>query len=120
MQFKLVLSALAVALAMPAFAQTTPATAAPAAAPAAAAPAAGAAPTPAGAPSWKQGMEATKQPATLHPFAPVMTGTEAKDLPLSKLKLPPGFKIEVFADGVPTARSMALGDKGTILSLIHI
>lgn len=30
------------------------------------------------------------------------------------LKVPPGFSIEVFADEVPNARSMALGDKGTL------
>ena len=35
-------------------------------------------------------------------------------LPLDRIKLPPGFEISVFADGVPGARSMALGDKGTL------
>ena len=33
---------------------------------------------------------------------------------LGKLHLPPGFHISVFADGLPNARSMALGDKGVI------
>ena len=31
-----------------------------------------------------------------------------------KLKLPPGFKAEVWVEGVPEARSLALGDKGTV------
>lgn len=35
-------------------------------------------------------------------------------LPLDRIKLPPGFEISVFADDVPGARSMALGDKGTL------
>ena len=35
-------------------------------------------------------------------------------LPIEKLNLPPGFKISIFAKGVDEARSMAIGDKGTI------
>lgn len=35
-------------------------------------------------------------------------------LPLSAIKLPPNFKIEIYADHVPNARSLALGEKGTI------
>jgi glucose/arabinose dehydrogenase len=35
-------------------------------------------------------------------------------LPLERIKLPPGFAIAVFAEDVPGARSMALGDKGTL------
>jgi glucose/arabinose dehydrogenase len=35
-------------------------------------------------------------------------------LPLDRIKLPPGFEITVFAEGVKDARSMALGEKGTL------
>lgn len=35
-------------------------------------------------------------------------------LPLEKLTLPDGFKIEVYAQNVKNARQMALGDKGTV------
>ncbi|MGZ5035139.1 MAG: PQQ-dependent sugar dehydrogenase [Usitatibacter sp.] len=35
-------------------------------------------------------------------------------LPLDRVKLPPGFEISVFASGVEDARSMALGEKGTL------
>ncbi|MFS4491848.1 PQQ-dependent sugar dehydrogenase [Maribacter sp. 2308TA10-17] len=35
-------------------------------------------------------------------------------LPIDKLKLPEGFKIEVFADSIDGARSMAIGDDGTL------
>jgi glucose/arabinose dehydrogenase len=35
-------------------------------------------------------------------------------LPLDRVKLPPGFEITVFAEGVEDARSMTLGEKGTL------
>jgi glucose/arabinose dehydrogenase len=35
-------------------------------------------------------------------------------LPLSTLKLPPGYSISVYADNVPNARSMTLGPGGTL------
>jgi glucose/arabinose dehydrogenase len=35
-------------------------------------------------------------------------------LPIPQLKLPKGFKIEVYASGIPNARSLRLGDKGTV------
>jgi glucose/arabinose dehydrogenase len=35
-------------------------------------------------------------------------------LPVDRLKLPKGFKIEVFASGIPDARSIRIGDKGTV------
>jgi glucose/arabinose dehydrogenase len=43
------------------------------------------------------------------PFA-----TPADKLPLAQLILPKGFKIEVFASGIVNARSLRLGDKGTV------
>ena len=36
------------------------------------------------------------------------------DLPLGNLNLPDGFKIDVFAEGIDGARSMAMGDDGTL------
>jgi glucose/arabinose dehydrogenase len=69
---------------------------------------------PPAAPSWQGGRPASMAESTLHPFAPHMTGRPAKDLPLDKLKAPKGFKAEVWAEGVPEARSMTLGDKGTV------
>ena len=38
----------------------------------------------------------------------------AQSLPLEKIKLPPGFAIDVYATGVENARQMALGDNGTL------
>jgi len=79
-------------------AQQGPGSAAPAAAP----------------PSWQQGRNPEQDASPLHPFAPHMTGRAAKELPLDKLKVPAGFKVEVWAEGIPEARSLALGDKGTV------
>lgn len=36
------------------------------------------------------------------------------ELPLNQIKLPPGFSIGIYAAGVPNARSLARGAKGTI------
>lgn len=38
----------------------------------------------------------------------------AGDLPLGNLNLPEGFKIDVYAEGIDGARSMAMGDEGTL------
>ena len=40
--------------------------------------------------------------------------TPEDKLPLPQLKLPRGFKIEVYASGIANARSLRLGDKGTV------
>ncbi len=37
-----------------------------------------------------------------------------RKLPLEKIKLPPGFSITVYSNQVPGARSLALGEKGTV------
>jgi glucose/arabinose dehydrogenase len=65
-------------------------------------------------PAWHQGKPPAQSESTLHPFAPHMTGRSAKDLPIDTLKVPAGFKVEVYAEGIPEARSLALGDKGTV------
>ena len=44
----------------------------------------------------------------------VLGNARAAALPLDQIKLPPGFEISLFADNVPNAREMALGDKGTV------
>jgi glucose/arabinose dehydrogenase len=69
---------------------------------------------PAAPPSWQQGRSAEQEKSSLHPFAPHLTGRAVKELPVSTLKVPAGFKVEVWAEGIPEARSLALGDKGTV------
>jgi len=65
-------------------------------------------------PSWQQGKPQAQSESTLHPFAPHLTGRASKELPVNTLKVPAGFKVEVWAEGIPEARSLALGDKGTV------
>ena len=43
-----------------------------------------------------------------------LTATPASEIPLDKFKLPPGFKAEIWATGMPGARAMARGDSGKI------
>jgi glucose/arabinose dehydrogenase len=95
-----------VLLAAPAFSQQPPASA-PAASPPAAAP------LPPGSPliGRPQGNEAA---AKLAPVAPPPLPAAADKLPTAKLKLPPGFNVEVYASGIANTRSLRIGDKGTV------
>jgi len=52
--------------------------------------------------------------ARLAPVAPPPIATPAARLPVAKLHVPDGFKVEVYASGIPNARSMRLGDQGTL------
>ena len=45
---------------------------------------------------------------------PRMTVTTPDKIPVDKLKVPSGFKVELWAHGMPGARMMTRGDKGTI------
>lgn len=65
-------------------------------------------------PSWKQGQPASIANSTLAPVAPPPLPTAADKLPIDKLHLKAGFKIEVYAAGVPNARTLRLGDKGSV------
>jgi glucose/arabinose dehydrogenase len=80
----------------------------PAAAPAATAPA-----LPPGSPliGRPAGNEAA---AKLAPVAPPPIAAALDKVPVAKLKVPPGFNIEVYAAGLANARSLAEGDKGTV------
>jgi glucose/arabinose dehydrogenase len=66
------------------------------------------------APAWQQGRPAEAANSPLAPVAAPPTPTPAKDIPVNKLKLPPGFSISVWADGILNARQMAWGSKGTL------
>src|SRR5262245_21692663 len=52
--------------------------------------------------------------AKLAPIAPPPIPTAPDKLPTAKLKLPKGFNIEVYASGIFNARSLRVGDKGTV------
>ena len=89
---KKIISSLIFALAIPAFAQQKPEEP---------------------PPRWLQGRSEADAKSTLHPFNPKLTGADISELKMSKLKLPPGFSIDVWAE-VPNARSLVRGTKGTI------
>jgi glucose/arabinose dehydrogenase len=84
----------------------------PAAPAAGAAPAAAPAPLPPGSPLL--GRPDNEAAAKLAPVAPPPLPAAPDKLPTAKLKLPPGFNIEVYAAGMANARSLAVGDKGTV------
>jgi glucose/arabinose dehydrogenase len=65
-------------------------------------------------PPWKQGMPPEMATSPLAPHAQPPAPMAGKDIPIDKVKLPPGFKIGVWADGLSNARAMAWGDKGTL------
>jgi glucose/arabinose dehydrogenase len=71
-----------------------------------------AAPLPPGSPMI--GRPDNEAAAKLAPVAPPPLPAAADKLPTAKLKLPPGFSVEVYASGMANARSLALGDKGTV------
>jgi glucose/arabinose dehydrogenase len=108
-------AALLFAVPWPLAAQQPPAKGASAAAPAAtSAPAQFGPPIAAGKPSWTQAMPETAIAANLRPQVPPPIPTPADKLPLAKLKLPRGFHLEVYASGMPQARSLRVGAKGTV------
>lgn len=65
-------------------------------------------------PIWKQGQSPEQATSPLAPIPSPPTPTAAKDIPIGKVKLPPGFSISVWADGIANARQMAWGSKGTL------
>ncbi len=74
---------------------------------------------PAAAPALPPGSPLLGRPdnaaaAKLAPVAAPPLAAAPDKLPLAKLKVPAGFNIEVYAAGMANARSMALGDKGTV------
>jgi glucose/arabinose dehydrogenase len=70
--------------------------------------------TPPPPPSWQQGRPESMAKSTLAPNPPGLTAKAAADMKLSQIKLPPGFQIELWAQGLPNARSIAVGAKGTV------
>jgi glucose/arabinose dehydrogenase len=65
-------------------------------------------------PAWQQGKPPALADSKLAPLPGRMTETPAAEIPIDKLKLPKGFKVEIWASGMPGARAMARGDDGKI------
>lgn len=69
---------------------------------------------PAPPPAWHQGKPAAMADSKLAVIPGKMTETPASEIPIDKLKLPKGFKVEIWATGLVGGRAMARGDKGKI------
>lgn len=66
------------------------------------------------APAWQQGRPASLADSKLAPVPGKNTVTPASEIPIDKLKLPPGFKVEIWSTGTPGIRAMSRGDSGKI------
>jgi glucose/arabinose dehydrogenase len=66
------------------------------------------------APPWAQGQPPEQAHSPLRPHPPALTAKAARDIPLEKITLPPGFQISLWAEGLPNARSLTIGQKGTV------
>ena len=56
----------------------------------------------------------SKQDSNLKPIPTPPIAPSADKLPIDKIKLPSGFKAEVWSSGHPGGRTMVMGDKGTM------
>ncbi len=64
--------------------------------------------------AWQQGRTAEQANSTLAPLAGKLTVTPPEQIALDKLKVPAGFKLELWAHGLPGGRAMARADNGKI------
>lgn len=65
-------------------------------------------------PPWAQGRPPELADSPLRPHPPGLVAKPAGEIRLDKVKMRPGFRIELWADNVANARSMVRGDRGTI------
>ena len=63
-------------------------------------------------PALSQDKAAARANSMLKPHPGKMTETPAAEIPVSKLRVPPGFKVEIWASGIPGGRAMARTDDG--------
>ncbi len=65
-------------------------------------------------PAWQQGRQADMADSKLAPLAGRLTATPNSDIPVDKLKVPAGFKVELWSSGTPGVRAMTRGDSGKV------
>ena len=65
-------------------------------------------------PFWAVGRPKGGPGNQMAPVPPFPIPTPADQLPISKIKLPPGFKAEIWVSEILDARGMRQGDKGTV------
>jgi glucose/arabinose dehydrogenase len=69
---------------------------------------------PAPPPAWHQGKPPAMSDSKLAPLPGKMTETGRSEVPVEKINLPPGFSVQIWANGLPGGRAMARGDQGKI------
>ena len=69
---------------------------------------------PAEEPFWAKGRPKTDTAMKMAPVPAFPIPTAADKLPVAKMKLPPGFKAEVWASNILDARGLRQGDQGTV------
>ena len=69
---------------------------------------------PQGTPMWKQGMRNLEEKIALAPHAGKLVQTPATEIAIDQLRLPPGFKLEIWASGLPGARMMTRAPNGNV------
>ncbi len=72
------------------------------------------APSAAQVPFWRQGQPPELVDSPLAPHTAPSTASAADAIPISKLRVPAGFRVELWAHGMANARSLALGESGTV------
>jgi len=65
-------------------------------------------------PTWAQGRTPDVMNPSLAPNPPGISAMPADEIPVSKLKVPAGFKVELWASGMPNGRSMTESPSGTV------
>src|SRR5213594_2528050 len=65
-------------------------------------------------PTWKQGQPRELADSPLAPIAQPPAPKAPGEIPIEKIKVPPGFKVSVWASGINNARAMTWGDKNTL------
>src|ERR1051325_6739366 len=65
-------------------------------------------------PFWAVGRPKAGPGAAMAPVPAFPIPTPEDKLPIAKMKVPPGFKVEVYASNVLDARGLRQGDKGTV------
>ena len=65
-------------------------------------------------PAWQQGRSADMAGSRLAPHAGKLTATAPADIPIQNLKMPAGFKAEIWSTGNPGNRAMTRGESGKI------
>ncbi|HVE52305.1 MAG TPA: PQQ-dependent sugar dehydrogenase, partial [Ramlibacter sp.] len=71
-------------------------------------------PVPANVPAWQQGRTPDQAASPLSPHAARNIAVPAAEIPVRNLRVPPGFRIELWASGMPGVRARSRANNGRI------